>query len=109
MREAEMADLKKSFDEVKEAASGFTSGNLMTALEKNVGNALDIDKPAQSAATPAIEPPSSSIEAEAATPVVEAEAHAAVNEPLAITREVQPEQPAQDTAPAEAIKDAKAS
>src|SRR4030088_2636803 len=52
MREAEMADLKKSFDEVKEAATtGFTSGNVMTSLEKDVGNALridDIDKPATS-------------------------------------------------------------
>src|SRR5229473_1851051 len=61
MREAEMADLKKSFDEVKEAATGFTSGNLMTSLEKDVGNALridDIDKPAAAVAdTPAIDPP----------------------------------------------------
>ena len=41
---------------------------------------------------------------------VEAEAHAAVNEPLAITREVeQAPVVAQDTAPSEAIKDAKAS
>jgi sec-independent protein translocase protein TatB len=51
MREAEMADLKKSFDEVKEAATGFASGNIMTSLEKDVGNALridDIDKPATS-------------------------------------------------------------
>jgi sec-independent protein translocase protein TatB len=53
MREAEMADLKKSFDEVKEAATGFTSGSLMTSLEKDVGNALridDVDKPAASTA-----------------------------------------------------------
>src|ERR1700716_848863 len=68
MREAEMADLKKSFDEVKEAATGFTSGNVMTSLEKDGGNALridDIDKPATSSDapaavatdTPAIEPP----------------------------------------------------
>src|ERR1700761_3143694 len=52
MREAEMADLKKSFDEVKEAASGFTGGNIMTSLQKDVGDALkidDIDKPAASA------------------------------------------------------------
>src|SRR5450631_3384621 len=51
MREAEMADLKKSFDEVKEAATGFTSGNLMSSLEKDVGNALridDVEKPATS-------------------------------------------------------------
>src|SRR5246127_1045547 len=48
MREAEMADLKKSFDEVREAASGFAGNNLMTSLQKNVGDALDIgdiDKP----------------------------------------------------------------
>jgi sec-independent protein translocase protein TatB len=61
MREAEMADLKKSFDEVKEAATGFASGNVMTSLQKDVGDALridDIDKPAVSASdTPAIEPP----------------------------------------------------
>ena len=56
MREAEMADLKKSFDEVREAASGFTSGNLMTSLEKDVSSALridDVDKPAAAADTPA--------------------------------------------------------
>src|SRR5450631_3300894 len=34
MREAEMADLKKSFDEVKEAATGFTGGNIMTSLQR---------------------------------------------------------------------------
>jgi sec-independent protein translocase protein TatB len=52
MREAEMADLKKSFDEVKEAATGFTSGNVMTSLQKDVSAALnieDVDKPATSA------------------------------------------------------------
>src|SRR6266481_6265636 len=43
MREAEMADLKKSFDEVKEAATGFTGNNVMTSLERDVGKALDID------------------------------------------------------------------
>jgi sec-independent protein translocase protein TatB len=64
MREAEMADLKKSFDEVKEAATGFASGNVMTSLQKDVGDAMridDIDKAAVSAsdapATSAIEPP----------------------------------------------------
>src|SRR5260370_9720136 len=52
MREAEMADLKKTFDEVKEAATGFTDGNVMTSLQKDVGAALridNIDKPAVSA------------------------------------------------------------
>src|SRR6202453_1637091 len=52
MREAEMADLKKSFDEVREAASGFTGGNIMTSLQKDVSSALDIsDKPAAAAET----------------------------------------------------------
>ncbi len=53
MREAEMADLKKSFDEVKEAASGFTGGNLMTSLQRDVDKSLDIDgvdKPAETTA-----------------------------------------------------------
>src|SRR6202043_2037400 len=67
MREAEMADLKKSFDEVREAASGFTSGNLMTSLEKDVSSALridDVDKPAAVAtdmpATPNLDAPGTS-------------------------------------------------
>ena len=128
MREAEMADLKKSFDEVKEAASGFSGNNLMTSLQKDVSDALRVDaldKPAETSTSAAIEPPATSSEApataseapvtpttpEAPTPAtfVEAEAHAAVNEPLAITREVEQVPVTQDTAPSEAIKDAKAS
>lgn len=119
MREAEMADLKKSFDEVKEAASGLTGGGLMTSLQKDVSDALRVDaldKPAEtSTATVVVESPASPTTPEAPTPdtFVEAEAHAAVNEPLAITREVEQTPVAQDTvtqdtAP-EAIKDAKAS
>ena len=65
MREAEMADLKKSFDEVKEAASGFTSDNVMTSLQKDVSAALnieDVDKPAAGAETaPAAEAASTHI------------------------------------------------
>src|SRR3974390_38481 len=61
MREAEMADLKKSFDEVREAASGFSAGNLISSFEKDVPSSLridNVDKPAEtSATTPAIEPP----------------------------------------------------
>src|SRR3984957_15395876 len=45
MREAEMADLKKSFDEVKEAASGFAGGNIMTSLQKDVPSPFQIDDP----------------------------------------------------------------
>jgi sec-independent protein translocase protein TatB len=116
MREAEMADLKKSFDEVKEAATGF---NPLSSLQKDVSDALRVDaldKPAETSATAAIEPPATPTTPEAPTPAtfVEAEAHAAVNEPLAITREVEQAQGAQssvtqDTALSEAIKDAKAS
>jgi len=113
MREAEMADLKKSFDEVKEAASGFTGGGLMTSLQKDVTNALridDVDKPmdpqaapsAEASATPAIEQATSSdalatssdapvtpTTPEAPTPetFVEATTHSAVTEPLVITPE----------------------
>src|ERR1700738_3694213 len=106
MREAEMADLKKSFDEVKEAATGFTSGNVMTSLEKDVGNALridDIDKPAVTATdTPAIDAPVTPTTPEMPIPetFTEADAHAAAMEPLAITREVQAETPPQQAAPA---------
>ena len=147
MREAEMADLKKSFDEVKEAATGFAGGNVMTSLQKDVGDALridDIDKPAVSASdAPAIEPPvaTSATDTTATdTPVTSAsdapvtslgdapaipttpessipetftaaDAHAAALEPLAITREVQPQPAPQDITPSapDVLKDAKAS
>jgi sec-independent protein translocase protein TatB len=111
MREAEMADLKKSFDEVKEAATGF---NPLTSLQRDVSDALRVDaldKPAETPATAAVEPPVAPTTPEAPTPAtfMEAEAHAAANEPLAITREVEQAPVAQDTAPSEAIKDVKAS
>ena len=117
MREAEMADLKKSFDEVKEAATGFTGGNLMTSLEKDVGNALridDLDKPAAAASgTPALDPPvvPTTPEAPTAETFTEADAHAVAAQPLAIAQEV-PAQAAPrgaDAAPPEALKDARAS
>ena len=134
MREAEMADLKKSFDEVKEAATGFTSGNVMTSLEKDVGNALridDIDKPVA-----AIDPPVTSIDAPVTSKIdapvtpttpatskvdapeapipetfTEADAHAAAMEPLAITSEAQVQPAPEDAAPAtpDIVKNAKAS
>ena len=102
MREAEMADLKKSFDEVKEAASSFTGGNLMTSLQRDVDKALDlegVEKPTETTVA-AIEPP-----AAAATP------DAAPSEPLAITPELQAASaPEQIAAPAsDEMKDAKAS
>jgi sec-independent protein translocase protein TatB len=75
MREAEMADLKKSFDEVREAATGFASGDVMTSLQKDVSSALDIadiDKPVAATAepstteAPAASEPAAPVTAEAA-------------------------------------------
>ncbi|UPK07576.1 Sec-independent protein translocase protein TatB [Bradyrhizobium sp. 170] len=117
MREAEMADLKKSFDEVKDVATGLSPGNVMTSLQKDVSDALqigDIDKPAtppnDAQVAAAIGEPVTPTTPAAPTPetFVEAEAHAA-SEPLVITREVQAA--AQDIAPAapDVLKDAKAS
>ena len=108
MREAEMADLKKSFDEVKEAATGFSSANVMTELQKDVTDALAIDKPVDAQVASAIgEPVMTPTEPAAPTPqtFVEAEAHRAANEPLAIVGDVQPT----PQAPADAPKEAKAS
>jgi sec-independent protein translocase protein TatB len=111
MREAEMADLKKSFDEVKEAATGFTSGNVMTSLQKDVSAALnidDVDKPAASVDAPA----TSNLDAPAASSPEElADTQVTTSEPLALTPE---SQPATQHAPpvaaeAELPRDAKAS
>ena len=100
MREAEMADLKKSFDEVKEAATGFTGANVMTELKKDVTDALAIDKPVEAGE------PVTPTEPAAPTPqtFVEAETHAAAGEPLAIVGET-----SQGTTSADAPKEAKAS
>jgi sec-independent protein translocase protein TatB len=106
MREAEMADLKKSFDEVREAATGLSTGGLMTSLTKDVNEALridDVDKPA------AAEPPVTPTTPAEPTPqtFVEAETHAA-GEPLAIVSEVQAQQNAGGITD-DGLKDAKAS
>ena len=113
MREAEMADLKKSFDEVKEAATGFTGGNVMTSLQKDVSEALkidDVDKPAASPDVPA----TSTLDAPAASNAeVSPDTQAPASEPLAITPEDQPQALTQHTPPvaaeAELPRDAKAS
>jgi sec-independent protein translocase protein TatB len=107
MREAEMADLKKSFDEVKEAATGFSGANVMTELQKDVTDALAIDKPVDAQVASAIGEPVTPTEPAAPTAqtFVEAEAHRAANEPLAIVSDVQPA----PQAPADAPKEAKAS
>ena len=100
MREAEMADLKKSFDEVKEAATGFASGNVMTSLQNDVSAALNIeDKP--------VATPETSVDTASIDPPAPA------SEPLAITPESQPQHEPQHTPPVaaeiELARDAKAS
>jgi sec-independent protein translocase protein TatB len=111
MREAEMADLKKSFDEVKEAASGFTGGNIMTSLQKDVGAALridDVDKPAPSASeTPAIPGIDMPAIAEASPPAVDLPATPTT--PEAPTPETFAEADAHPAAGELPAKDAKAS
>jgi sec-independent protein translocase protein TatB len=124
MREAEMADLKKSFDEVRDAASGLASGNVMTSLQKNVSDALhigDIDKPAsETPATPAIEPPATATEASATstdTPATSIETQVTPTTPEAPTPQTLVEEQVRaatepvDLTPkaAEVLKDAKAS
>jgi sec-independent protein translocase protein TatB len=122
MREAEMADLKKSFDEVKEAASGFGTGGLMTSLQKDVGNALridDIDKPATDASAAASDPvvTPTTPEPPTAETFAEAETHAAASQPLVITPEIGPSPAPPDSTVAssdasaapDVLKDAKAS
>ena len=102
MREAEMADLKKSFDEVREAASGFSPAGMISSLQQDVSNSLRVDpldKPAETkpeleapvamAETPAVDTP-----AVAETPAVASEAEATA---------------APATPAADELKDAKAS
>src|ERR1700712_4178733 len=116
MREAEMADLKKTFDEVKETASGFASNNIMTSLQKDVSESLridDINKPETDAqVASAIGAPVTPTTPEPPTPetFVEAEAHA-VPEQLGVVREAEPQPAPQDITPAapDVLKDAKAS
>ena len=118
MREAEMADLKKSFDEVKDIATGASPGNVMTSLQKDVSDALqigDIDKPGtdKPVMDKSVDAQVAGAIGEPAVPTpetfVEADAHPAASEPLVITREAQAV--AQDTALAapDILKDAKAS
>ena len=67
LREAEMADLKKSFDEVSEAAKGFSTGNVLSAVTRDVEDALKIDPPVTTPTTPEPPTPETFVEAEAHT------------------------------------------
>jgi len=113
MREAEMADLKKSFDEVKEAASGFAGGNIMTSLQKDVSSALDVsDKPAAPEITTSSETTTSTEEAatsSAEAPASEPLVIAPVSGPAPATSDVHSADGHSTAVETEAPRDAKAS
>lgn len=126
MREAEMADLKKSFDEVRDATSGLTRGNLMSKLTDSLGEPPrleDLDKPGvdKPVASANSAPAGGSATPEAGIPEVstQADAGASASGPLAITPEVHNAAPAEPPAVApetprkadsdETARDAKAS
>lgn len=115
MREAEMADLKKTFDEVKETATGFASNNVMTSLQKDVSDSLridDIGKPETDAQVASVtDAPVTPTTPAPPTPETFVEADAHVAEPLVITREAQAQPAPQDITPSapDVLKDAKAS
>src|SRR3981189_2598003 len=99
MREAEMADLKKGFDEVKEAATGFAGGNVMTSLQKDVGDALqiaDIDKPVDAQIASAIGEP---VVPSSDAPVTSSDALATSSDAPATSSDA-PETPTTPAAPA---------
>jgi sec-independent protein translocase protein TatB len=108
MREAEMADLKKSFDEVREAASGFSPGGVISSLQQDVSNSLRVeplDKPA------ALDKPAETKPEVEQAPAAVAEVPAADTPAVVDTPAVASEAEviAAPTAPAEELKDANAS
>lgn len=64
MREAEVADMKKQFDDISQAATNVASGNVLTSAVKDVEDALKLDT--SSVATPTSpEPPTAETHKEA--------------------------------------------
>lgn len=66
MREAEMADIKKQFDDVSAAARDMSPTNLLTSISKDVEDSVKLDPPAPT--TPASPTPETFAEAEAHMP-----------------------------------------
>ena len=118
MREAEMADLKKSFDEVKEAATGFhqrqchdlaAEGRRRRAADRRHRQAAADSRRCAGGVRDRRARHADDAGRADAGDLRRGRAHAAASEPLAITREVQAAP--QDIAPAapDVLKDAKAS
>ena len=96
MREAEMAELKKSFDEVKSATTAFTDNNPLTSLQKDVTAALSTNPPAATSL-----PAPAAAEQIAAETLAAVEAHAVQNTvmaPLSIVPEAAATAPAASSA-----------
>ncbi|MGB5902117.1 MAG: Sec-independent protein translocase protein TatB [Xanthobacteraceae bacterium] len=92
MREAEMADLKKSFDDIKDTATSLSKNNILTSLTEDVSDAMkvgDLNEPASTSTSSS----STVASSESTTPLIETETqietHGAASEPLAITREAE--------------------
>ena len=85
MREADMADLKKSFDEVADAAKGLSGGNVLASLTKDVEESLKIDPPVMLPTTPEPPTPQTFTEAEAHAPEATPTAEPAPAPPLELT------------------------
>ena len=66
MREAEMADMKKEFDEISEAASDLTNFDPMQDMQKELDAAIT-DKPPESPATETGAPPAAAEDASPGT------------------------------------------
>jgi sec-independent protein translocase protein TatB len=66
LREAEMADIKKQFDDVTSVAKDMSPTNLLTSISKDAEDAMKIDPPAPT--TPASPTPETFAEAEAHAP-----------------------------------------
>ena len=85
MREAEMADLKKSFDEVSEAARGITTGNVLGATAKDIEDSFKdnvaVTPPAPSEPAPSEPAPSEPAPSEPATSSVATEPAAEIAAP----------------------------
>jgi sec-independent protein translocase protein TatB len=71
MREAEMADIKKTFDDASAAAKDLSPVNLLADLNKDVTDAMKIDQPVMTPTTPEPPTPATFIEAETHAPEVE--------------------------------------
>jgi len=71
MREAEMADVKKSFDDIKEAAHDFTGGNLLTNAQQQVEEAIKLDTSRTETTSPTPAPDVQPATATSATPAPE--------------------------------------